>query len=215
MNRILRTCAILGAILLSVSLATESSGELITFQFSGTVTTVVDRDNLEGFDFPGIGDPITGFYRFDSTTPDDVQDPSRGVFNISLPDTALRVLIGNLWLEALSYPIGITQNSYGVGGLIEFTSSPPLPAAIYRTFFGLGVTKDNLFSDPNVLPLSPPSLDGAFEPQMHMTLLGANLMSPRVDIFASLDSLTVVPEPSCLLLVEFALTLLLRIRSRR
>ena len=86
-------------------------------------------------------------------------------------DTALRVLIGNLWLEALSYPIGITQNSYGLGGLIEFTSSPPLPAAIYRTFFGLGVTKDNLFSDPNVLPLSPPSLDGASEPQMHMTLL--------------------------------------------
>src|SRR5690349_8630027 len=95
---------ICGAVLLSLPFAGQSRGELITFQFAGTVTSVVVRgeSDLQGFVFPSVGDPMTGFYRFDSTTPDSAQSSSAGLFSTALPDIAMHVDAGNLQFEAMS-----------------------------------------------------------------------------------------------------------------
>ena len=63
MNPVSRLRAIIASSLLTLPLAGETRAELITFEFSGTVTEVradTWRPQLQGYDFPDIGDLFTG-----------------------------------------------------------------------------------------------------------------------------------------------------------
>jgi PEP-CTERM motif len=217
MNPRLPLRALVGALLLTLPFAAAARGELITVQFIGTVTSV-NRQQLEGFDLPDVGEPLTGFYKFDSTAQDLLASaPDHGLFGTFLPARAVVVSIGDFTFEGPSSRIDTFQDHYLVSeDYLELTSNPAI-AQILRGFnsFNLHVRKDNLFSDPNTLPLSPPSLDGALQRQM---FLGMNVRIPgppspdQVTIVASLDSLTVVPEPSSLLLLGIASILSLQNR---
>ena len=72
MNRLLGLSVIMGPFVVAVPIAGEARGELITFAFSGTVTTarVIPCPPLQGYDFPDVGDPFTGIYTFDSNATD-------------------------------------------------------------------------------------------------------------------------------------------------
>lgn len=199
----------LGIFLVAGNYVTAACAELITFQFSGTVTSVtVRKSSLQAFAFPNVGDRFAGFYTFDSNSFRNSPNGTSGV--TILPDRAVGVTIGGFEFEGAAIVIGISQNSYTVSDwipLIELTSNPALAAILDRNRFELVVRKQNLFPDPNTLPLTPPSLVGAEARSlvMYMDSRFNTLPAPYVTIVAGLDSLTVVPEPSTLLLMGITL----------
>jgi hypothetical protein len=211
------------AILWTLLLTAESRGELITFQFSGTVTGIsIDdfRPELQGIDFPDVGDPFRGFYTFDSTAQDTASSSEQGSFRTVLPHWALMVSIGDFRFEGRASGILTFQNHYEVGDFIpsiELTSDPALAETLDRNNFSLVVRKENLFADPNILPLTPPSLEGAFQRYLVMQMDNRNNVSPFpwVRMVATLDSLTLVPEPASLLLLVFVAVFSIEIRRRR
>jgi hypothetical protein len=212
---------LVAVILCGQPLAAPSRGELITVKFAGTVTDVrVDyHPQLQDVDFPEVGDPITGFYRFDSNVPDSENSPLGGLWYNSLPNTtkAIMVSVGDFQLQGSANGIITFEDYYAVGDREPFRVTSPEEARILiRNNFSLVVLKDNMFSDPNVLPLSPPSLDGALEQYLLVTMHSLRHPGPDdVVILARLDSLIVVPEPSTLGLLGFAFHGFLRTRRSR
>jgi hypothetical protein len=204
--------------LFSLWLPGHARGELVTFKFTGTVTSVSVDPRLQSYDFPDVGDPFTGYYRFDSAAQDTDESPDEGNFSTVLPYIAVAVSIGEFEFQGRSTSISTYPGLYSVGDhlpKIELTSNLELAQILNRNHFNLVIDKDNLILDPNMLPLSPPSLDGA---QSYLRMVmdrSPNPGAPFVFIDATLDSLTAVPEPSSLLLLTIASTWLLRFRRRR
>lgn len=183
-------------------LSSAARGELITFGFSGTVTSVrLDQFSWpSGFNGPKVGDPFTGFYTFDSNAPDKADPPDAGAFTSVLPDTAIGISIGELKLSGRAVSISTFDNYYEAGDWIpsiEVISNTSLARILDRNQVSLVIRHDNLFSDPNLLPLTPPSLVGASSIVTLEMFNSADLSGvPFVAIQGSLNSLTVVPEPS-------------------
>jgi hypothetical protein len=204
----------------TLSFAATARCELITVEFSGTVTSVsVDRD-YQSYDFPDIGDPFTGLYRFDSNAPDTAASPEAGGFTTSLSNTALGVSIGEFRFAGRAIAIGTFQNYYEVGDWlpsIELTSDPALAQLLERNQLALVIRRENLFQDPNILPLTPPSLVGADQASLAMHMDDRNDLRPgsEVTIVATLESLRIVPEPFGAVLFGIGLLLLLPIRKHR
>jgi len=215
----------LGFFLLTLSIPPEARSELITFAFTGTVTSVFVDPDYQSFDFPDVGDPFTGFYSFDSNAPDSDGSPERGVFTTVLSDRAVRVSIGPLRLEARSSGVVTYQDSYYAGNWITshidgmpniaVTSDPALGQLLGNNLFFLVVGRDNLISDPNVLPLTPPSLVGADEAGLILWLDDNDDFRPfpEVAIEAALETLRLVPEPSNTALMLITLIWILQSRS--
>jgi hypothetical protein len=218
MNQLFRHIALIVPSVLALSFAAEGRGELITVKFAGTVTSVSVDNDFQSYDFPDVGDPFNGYYRFDSTAPDTANSAGQGTFRTVLPTKAIMVRIGDFQFEGPANVIVTSKFHYVVGDIEPFKlmSDDVLGQILRRNNFTLNVGKENLISDPNTVPISPPSLDGAVERSLRMEM-SRPLPGPAVDVIidASLDSLTVVPEPSILVLVGFALIPLLRTRTRR
>jgi hypothetical protein len=219
MYRVLTHCAIIGSLLPTLLFAGEGRCELITFAFTGTVTSVsVDRD-YQGFDFPDVGDPFSGRYTFDSNAPDTANSPEHGGFGTVLPKRAVGIRIGEFQFEGRASVIGTHEDLYSAGdGIpsIELTSHAAVAELLDHNNFSLVIIKENLFVDPNVLPLTPPSLAGADEASLRMELDDRNDLRPfpEVSIVGTLESLRVVPEPSGMLITLIALMLSQQNRKR-
>ena len=165
MNRRSKLNVLLASTLLSLLLASASHAELITVRFEGTVIRVFvqNRPQLQGFDFPDVGDPFTGFYKFDSTALDTANSPEQGSFQTVLSESALKVSIGDFRFEGAASGIVAFRDLYGVDDWIpgiELISDPTLAQILNLRDFSLTVTGQSLFSNPNILPLAPPSLAG-------------------------------------------------------
>jgi hypothetical protein len=215
MNPLLPLRALVGALLLTLPLAAAARGELITVEFLGTVTDVFVIQDPSPFDFPDVGEPFTGYYTFDSTTPDGALSAGQGIFLTVLPDTALAVSVGDFQFKGSGNGIVTSRFHYSISDIepFELTSNPPFEQIYRYANFRLVIGRDNLLADPNVLPLSPPSLDGAVERYLRLDMYGPGLSPlPYVSIVASLESLTVVPEPSSWLLLGIASILSLQNR---
>jgi hypothetical protein len=220
LTRIFGLRALFGSFLLTLPFAAAARGELITFEFSGTVTSVSVSPDYQSFDFPDVGDPFTGFYTFDSDAHDSANSPEQGTYYTVLPERAIVVSIGEIQFEGSANGILTFQNYYGVGDWIpniEITSDPTLGTTLDHNNFSLIVRKEELFSDPNVLPLTPPSLVGAEEASLIMDLDDADDLSPfpEVSIMATLESLRIVPEPSGIALTAIVLLFLLQRRLQQ
>lgn len=219
MNRVRPLSVMLGSFLLIVPFVPAARCELITFAFKGTVTSVSVSPEYQSVDFPDVGDPFTGFYAFDSDAPDTANSPDVGGFTTILLNTALAVSIGEFRFEGQAITIGTFDNYYGVGDFIpsiELTSDPSLAQLLNHNNFSLVIAEDNLFSDPNVLPLTPPSLNGADETSLTMELDDSNDLFPfpEVRFVGMLESLTIVPEPASGMFAVIALISTLQIRIR-
>ena len=219
MNHVLRPSVFMATILLSLPFAAESRGELITVHFAGTVTSVTRGPSVKGFDFPDVGDPFIGFYKFDSTAQDLQPQPDTGVFGTTLSDIAIGVTIGDFQFEGFESVIFDRHDFYDVGGAVELTSNAALAQIIATSqkTFSLNVSRSDLLSDPNILPLSPPPLENAIERQLAVSVIDLpdGLPPNPFTIVATLDSLTVVPEPSSWLLMGIAVFVLPQSGSRR
>lgn len=208
MNRSLRLTAVLGSQLVMVAFAATGRGELITFEFTGTVTSVqVMGPEYQSINFPRTDDPFTGFYTFDSDTQVTTDLPERGGFRTVLTTTAIGVTIGDLQFEGLATSISTFPSLYEAGDWIpgiELTSDPSLAQRLNHNNFQLEVRKENLLDD--LLPLEPPSLVGAEVAQLRMSLDDSNDLFPfpEVLIVATLDTLRVVPEPQSLFFLLLA-----------
>jgi hypothetical protein len=213
---------LVGPLVLIPLCAVDGRAELVTVKFAGTVTgvSVQNQPQLQGIDFPDVGDLFTGYYRFDSAAPDTANSPGQGSFHTVLSDKALVASIGDFEFNGLANVIVTSQIHYVVGDWIpsiELTSDPALAQILDHNNFSLVVRKDNLYLDPNELPSTPPSLDGALEHYLVMWMDSRNNPGPApwVSIRASLDSLALVPEPLNLLPFGIASIWLLPIRRKR
>jgi hypothetical protein len=201
-------------------LVSPARSELITFEFTGTVTSVSIQNGfgLQNFDFPDVGDSFTGFYTFDSNAQDTADSPGQGSFKTLLPSRAIVTMIGDFEFEGRANVIVATRDQYAVGDhipSIELTSNPALAQILSHHNFSLAVGDEDLFEDPNVLPVTPPSLIGT----QHGLYLSMDSQFnhgdwPLVEIYGSLDSLAVIPEPRRSILVLIAIGILLVWRNR-
>jgi hypothetical protein len=207
------------AILFSLGIAPDGSAQSIKYRFTGTVTSVfVEPSDVDGIDFPNVGDPFSGFYWIDASAPDSDDDPGEGLFVSSVPTPTMAGATGELQFEQSGSILFTAQDQYRVFGNVEVTSDPPIPPRISSRRFYLTVFKDNLLSDPDILPLSPPSLEGASGRTLFLHMY--SLPGPPgdiIEIHAHLDSLTRVPAPTSATLIATGLIPLFtfRIRARR
>jgi hypothetical protein len=199
-------------------LACTSQAELITVRFAGTVNAVSVRirPELQPYDFPDIGDPFIGFYKFDSTRHDSAPESDQGLWYNVVSGNALDVSIADFRFEGSTNAITASPNRYAVGDStpsIELTSDTTLAQILNRVNFSLSVFRMDLFPDPNLLPLIPPSPPGNISLSMDSHL--NNTPGPWVSISATLEVLTVVPEPSGLLILVTLLMVGLPPRTMR
>jgi len=192
-----------GVLALVLVNAESARGELVTFRFEGTVTDVlVDIPACWGtptVDWPDAGTPFTGYYTFDSTARDTAAALEQGAYHTVLENAvAVDVSVGELNLQGLSTFVATYSSIYEAGDWIpslELVSHPEDADIFTRNNFQLSIRKDGLLPGP-ILPLTPPSIDGAEYAVLRLGLdSGYNTRPwPYVWIEATLDSLELVSQ---------------------
>lgn len=195
---------VLGAVALMIlSLAADpAEAKLITFRYSGVVTSVTDYNGVFG-GLVSVGDSFAATYTFDSETPDSAADPWYGSYRSST--TAMQTTIGSLCLgaEGISNQIGIIDHAVGdyiTFGTYSFTSSG---IQIGELTFSLGDLTGTVLSS-DALPLVVPRLS-VFD-ECKLFLSGAQI--PGIGS-ASLQGeiLALTPEPCTAMLLAYGLGL--------
>ncbi len=177
---------------------------LVTFSFSGTVTSV--GTGLSG-EF-GVGRAVAGTYTFEPTTPD--LDPTGSGFY----DGALRSLEFSIGTSGVTYQGALRPNtpnsielvrpsfhSYFVG-TDQFLGRPvqgPGGAVFTPALFALNLldpTGQALADD--LLPLNPPSLAGFLDRTLFFDFQTTS--GPNQSVIARVESLALVPLPPAVLL---------------
>jgi hypothetical protein len=184
--------------------------DLITFQFEGIVTSVVE---LTGFN---VGDPISGTYTFESTTSDlFLADLTLGGYLGAVTDLSFVVsgYTGSFGPGFNAINIG---NPFGASGDIYQVNSGFTGASVSGfdpEFFALDIrdsTGTALSSD--LLPTTPPNL-ALFDTRV--ITLGFEDDEDSGFVIAQLTSLTRVPVPPGLLLLASGLAGLVALRRMR
>ena len=197
------------ALVALLALAATASAASITWAFTGVVREATQNS------LAAVGDPVVGFVRFESDTPDSATDPARGFFLSAVEDAAVSFPGGSLGLP-FPHPairrIDIATDLSSVSGLETYNLltatglSPYLQMALELS------SHDPSSFDPSALPLDPPSL-AALDPYGRDSSsawgqgTALRLFGP-FNLLAELTSLVRVPEPhvAALLLVLAAFT---------
>jgi hypothetical protein len=179
--------------------ARDVRGQLITFQFEGTVSDVLidipDYWEPPNIQWPAIGTPFTGFYTFDASAKDTAGSAEQGAYHLVIDDiSAVDVSVGELHLQGASSVIATYASIYEAGDWIphiELVSHPEGATLFNRTNFQLTIEKDGLLPGP-ILPLAPPPIVGAERASLSLWLdNGLNTRPwPYVSIAGTLNSLT-------------------------
>jgi hypothetical protein len=193
--------------------AGSAPGELIIFRFEGVITDVQLMGPLLMQNWPQVGAPFQGTYSFESTAGDSTTDPS---FE-SLPPAGVRVQVGVFDLHgtgtivstyddvATTPPYDLYEAGDWLSSL-EFLSHPELGDVLNRNNFQLHLRGNTDLLDGVALPLTPPDLANATEARLSLSLDDRfnTTPIPYVYIAASLESLTLVPEPRSLVMFGMA-----------
>jgi hypothetical protein len=200
----------MGVLFLWAGTAT-AQGAMITFDFTGRVTSVTDPSGILTGKI-GADDLLTGSVTFDSETPNWLpEDGTLGIYRS--PNASLSVSIGNVGLlqtgEAVY--IDVANESYGDGysiGAAAPVYSGDLRFSEFEAVHIEDPTGTALSTD--ALPLTPPPLS-AFQ----WRGFGSFVYGPNGELasFAG-EILTLTPEPATLALVGLALVTLPRRRGR-
>jgi hypothetical protein len=204
------------------------SADVVTFGFTGTVTGSAVYDLNGNFVFGGgivpdlaalfaVGDPVSGFYSFESLTPDNDPGPfTGGYFGV----TNFDVTIGaNTWTLDRFGTARILVGDFPAADFYQLEVDIDGPVAPQ-----VGPPQDLRFTlrDPTAtalgspaLPTIPPDVDGFTSRALQMVFLRPQLALYVLD--GELTSLTLgqaVPEPTSTALVGTALLLLSLARRR-
>lgn len=200
------------AVLMITTFATVLNAEIITFAFSGTVTEV--EDPCEILD-PSIivGSAFNGSYTFNSDAIDRNPDPRWGRYGGSqaVPDVfSMSVVVGNKVFEpirsaSISVDDEVTYDSYGVHVGID-------PEAFDYAAVELFLGGEADFLDSDSLPITPPLLEETFSSVLGISYMSVLNPFSNVLVGGTLSSLTLVPEPTTILVLALGGLLL---RKRR
>jgi hypothetical protein len=134
-------------------IAVDVCAELVTFKFTGTVTSVSVNPLFQSYDFPDVGDSFNGSYTFDSRAPDTESSQNGGLWHNVIPHKPLEISIGDYYFRGPASTILTAHDYYSVGDWIpsiELTSNPALGQALRKNNFLLVVQKDDLFWTPTL-----------------------------------------------------------------
>lgn len=189
-------------LLLIMLLATHVRGDMVTFAFTGVTTVFTDGDGV-GWSIPN-GTALSGTFTFDSSVPDSSpDDPEYGRYYNTITDLSLQ-LNG----YAALHTTGISNHIYVLNDPINdqyILLDRELEYRGYPTNFSfLFADEQSSVFDDIALPVSPPPVN-EFE-YTGFILRGDD---DQFGVNGVVTSLTLVPEPSTLLLLVGA-TLLAR-----
>jgi hypothetical protein len=163
----------------------QVNAALTTFEFTGTVTQV-NLDPGDPFNGTiGFGTPFSGFYTFESTTPDSVLAPSTGSYIMSGTSTGMRINIGgNIFSTVDFLAVGIANNFAGPVDQYTVFAEANSGNLEIELFFQDGAA--TVFSN-DALPLTPPPMAN-FAMRTFSLIALAN--SNQVQIDGNIDTLS-------------------------
>ncbi|MBK9307812.1 MAG: PEP-CTERM sorting domain-containing protein [Nitrospira sp.] len=214
----IRRLVAVGLVIISVmSFGARESAQAIpvTVQFAGAVFNA--NSPLNTTVLPGT--LISGSYTFESTTPDQfiIGDPLNVIGSYALSNFSVSFLGRTYSMATHSRPneIRIEDNNFADAYRVLLIPSGLEQAIIGPSINGLIPTSfqfnifGNMFTSA-ALPLVPPPLPG--NPTFNITFTGGGIVA---GIQGRLTSLTAVPEPSSLMLMEIGLLGLIGYEMRR
>jgi PEP-CTERM motif len=202
----LKLVATLAAGIAALFLPLTASASLLTFEFSGHVSTILSDDSSGTFGASfAVNDPVQGLWLVDTAAPANPLLPS-----IQYYDTMFGVTIGaHTFMGPAQYrhfdddPSGddgfsvINEDGFFAGPFL----GPLLPSTFFIQYTGMPITTlsgFDLITDPD-----------SFVPEASFALHGLRMDSTLDDSYGALyftiDSLRPVPEPGTILLIALGL----------
>jgi hypothetical protein len=183
-------------------LASPAAASLITFRFTGTVTSVpVDEIGI-GIDF---GTAIEGSYTFESTAADLIAGGSSASYQMAGPPYGLTVDIGGILFETSdSLAINLFDAFVDQYGVLACSSDLSCARALSIEIFLQNNSGSALGSD--LLPLTPPDLTSFAVRDFHLSTPDASLPQLQIDgtierLVCTAGCVAPAPEPGVLVLV--------------
>lgn len=215
-------CAMVGCgLLVSFALLSQPvRAEWVTFEFRATVTDLFVSDNMWG----SVGDSIVGTYSFDVTAPPapGQQFPFRGgPIRIDVPSAARAWTGGYVDIASFDGTPSGSSDWYGVENSRLLTLLPPNDGAdgVEWWTFGLTMSGPDLIPAPGLSAIPPNPANATRERTLRIEGDNSTLGRPFpvVGIYATVDSLKVVPDPAAggAMLAASAWWFMARCRSRR
>jgi hypothetical protein len=177
------------AVIIAVSSVT-AGGEMITFGFSGTFLGASDPDGILDTEVED-GMPFSGWYTFDSETPD--SSPSPGGGSYQGPANQFSIQVGEVLIQT---PSNVRIDVHDIPEVDRYTSVwPPFESngLMFPESSFVLEDYDGIVFDSDALPLVPPPI-GEFE-RRSLTLIGLQGDSV-VSLQGVVTELTLVPEPA-------------------
>jgi hypothetical protein len=210
-----RRLLVSAAFLLLLGSTQRSTAAPITFAYTGTV---------DGSDLPGaaaIGDPVSGTFTFESTTADTDPLPHLGGYRA--------ITVGSFQFGSYAGTIGPTAGTNASISVVDFTCCDsysawdvtPVGPLVHQAGFDFELVKLELYLEDITgavfssvaLPTTPPPLSSFDFGYVELRFVPTSFPSSYA-IIASVDSLTLGPEPTGELLLLAAGGILAAMRRR-
>jgi hypothetical protein len=210
----LRYRSALAALLCAVLLAGQAVAAEVKFAFSGQVSGYLTASGTTMSTFP-LGTLVSGVYGFNPATPD--SNPSNGTGEYVNAVTSLSATIGASPVMSLNLSgfrdIAVFDNSFlgsdGYTLIADITGNPAPGFVANRIGINLLDGNTSTFTSDD-LPLTPP-LPGNFSSSFESQLI---LQSSAESVLFNITSLTLVPEPTGIVLLCSGILTLATIRRR-
>ena len=179
-------------------LTPPASANTVTFGFSGNLSNV-SNDLFPSFN---TGQTLTGFYSFDSTTPDSNPSANRGQYNGTISSLTVTVgsytatlgTLGDNFIQVRNLPNN--NDRYEVRAPLTGPSLVNAGDTFTPVRFRIELKDGNAFSS-DTLPTTPPSLSSFAQNQFRIVFTDGH---GNDRIKGSLTSLVAVPLPASILL---------------
>jgi len=200
---------VVGVCLLGL-LAVPAQAELITIQIEGVVDTVEDDGEYLPVQIH-VGDIITGWYTYDTDTPDsDPNDPAQGNYWHYSPPAGITLNIGELVFQTDPTNVAVRlavwnddYDFYSIGS--EYNLPLPNGTSVETIGWALKDYSAQVFDDDSI-PMNPPNLEYW---DSNLLRVYGERAGYRIDGYIT----SAIPEPVSVLLFAIGSTMILAKRS--